>query len=51
MNEETREKIFKLIDYTRRLIHVAFIPLVLYIGITRTTPRPSLFRIISPLAA
>ncbi|KAI8849191.1 hypothetical protein BC829DRAFT_392146 [Chytridium lagenaria] len=51
MNEETRDRILKVIDWGRRIVHIGFIPLILYIGFTRSVPRPSLLRLISPLAA
>ncbi|KAI9105619.1 hypothetical protein DFS34DRAFT_600144 [Phlyctochytrium arcticum] len=51
MHEETRERIMKLVDLGRRAIHIGFIPFILYIGFTRSFPRPNVLRLISPLAA
>jgi len=50
MQEETKEKIMKVIDIGKTIIHYGFIPFVLYLGITRSNPRPSLIRLVSPLA-
>ncbi|RKO87436.1 hypothetical protein BDK51DRAFT_43719 [Blyttiomyces helicus] len=73
MQDETRERIIKFIDWAKKAVHVGFIPLVLYIvilgvneygsahaplpplapnkpGYTRSIPRPSLLRILVPLA-
>ncbi|KAI9229933.1 MAG: hypothetical protein DHS80DRAFT_13131 [Piptocephalis tieghemiana] len=49
MNDETREFIYRLTDITRRVLHFGFIPFVIYMGMTRSSPRPSLLRLISPL--
>ncbi|KAL2912815.1 translocase of the outer mitochondrial membrane [Polyrhizophydium stewartii] len=51
MNDETRERIARLMDWSKRAIHVGFIPLIIYLGFTATFPRPSFIKIISPLAA
>ncbi|KAJ3037719.1 hypothetical protein HDV00_001368 [Rhizophlyctis rosea] len=51
MQEETRDRIYKLFDWTKKVVHIGFIPFILYIGYTRSVPRPSLLKLISPLAA
>ncbi|KAI8805564.1 hypothetical protein BJ742DRAFT_820064 [Cladochytrium replicatum] len=51
MKEETRERIYKLFDFTKRVVHIGFIPLIIFLGYTRSVPRPSLIRLISPLSA
>ncbi|KAI9001836.1 hypothetical protein DFJ74DRAFT_455892 [Hyaloraphidium curvatum] len=51
MEEETRDRIMRLFDWGRQIFHVAYIPLILYLGYTRSNPRPSLLRLISPLAS
>ncbi|KAI9206155.1 uncharacterized protein BJ171DRAFT_498879 [Polychytrium aggregatum] len=50
MHEETRERLVKLFEWTRRFVHIGFIPLIIYIGYTRSVPKPSLLKMISPLA-
>ncbi|OZJ01976.1 hypothetical protein BZG36_04985 [Bifiguratus adelaidae] len=50
MKEENKERILKVFDFSKQIIHWGFIPFVLYLGITRSNPRPSLIRLISPLA-
>jgi hypothetical protein len=32
LQEETRDRIMKLLDWTKKAIHVGFIPLIIYIG-------------------
>ncbi|CAJ0751684.1 9469_t:CDS:2, partial [Entrophospora sp. SA101] len=44
------EKIVKILDITKTIFHWSFIPFILYLGFTRSNPRPSLIRMISPLA-
>ncbi|TPX72294.1 hypothetical protein SpCBS45565_g00647 [Spizellomyces sp. 'palustris'] len=51
MQEETRERIMKLFDWGKKAVHIGFIPFILYLGFTRSVPRPNLLRLISPLAA
>ncbi|KAJ3298492.1 hypothetical protein HDU79_010228 [Rhizoclosmatium sp. JEL0117] len=51
ISEETRDRITKFFGFAKKALHVAFIPLVLYIGFTSSSPRPSFLRLISPLAA
>ncbi|KAI9331822.1 Tom7-domain-containing protein [Zopfochytrium polystomum] len=51
MHEETRDRIMKVLDFGKRVIHIGFIPFILYLGFTRSVPRPSFLRLISPLAA
>ncbi|KAJ1505853.1 hypothetical protein HMI56_000902 [Coelomomyces lativittatus] len=38
------------LEIIKKVIHVGYIPLILYIGITRSEPRPSIIRLISPFA-
>ncbi|KAG4094098.1 Tom7-domain-containing protein [Neocallimastix lanati (nom. inval.)] len=51
MNEETKEKLIKAADFGRKAIHIGFIPLIIYLGYKNSNPKPSLLRLISPLAA
>ncbi|RKO96845.1 hypothetical protein CXG81DRAFT_26749 [Caulochytrium protostelioides] len=50
MQEKTRERLNSVMELTRKSLHIAFIPLIIYLGYTNSVPRPSLFRLISPLA-
>ncbi|CAG8763182.1 23023_t:CDS:2 [Dentiscutata erythropus] len=50
MREETKEKITKAIEIAKTIVHWGFIPFILYLGFTRSNPKPSLIRMI-PLAA
>ncbi|KAH8600798.1 TOM7 family-domain-containing protein [Bisporella sp. PMI_857] len=50
LSEETKERIGKLIDLSRVAVHYGYLPLIVYLGYTRSEPRPSLIRLFSPLA-
>ncbi|KZW04370.1 Tom7-domain-containing protein [Exidia glandulosa HHB12029] len=49
-SEETNERIMKLVDLGRTVLHYGWIPLIIYVGYTRSNPQPSLIKLISPLA-
>ncbi|EEU44727.1 uncharacterized protein NECHADRAFT_71843 [Fusarium vanettenii 77-13-4] len=42
LSEESKERIAKLIDVSRVAIHYGYLPLILYLGYTRSEPRPSI---------
>ncbi|KAH6892236.1 mitochondrial carrier domain-containing protein [Thelonectria olida] len=44
LSEESKERIIKLIDISRVAIHYGYLPLILYLGYTRSDPRPSVIR-------
>ncbi|KAK0758486.1 hypothetical protein N5P37_008884, partial [Trichoderma harzianum] len=44
LSEESKERIAKLIDISRVAIHYGYLPLILYLGYTRSDPRPSVIR-------
>ncbi|KAJ6438507.1 solute carrier family 25 (mitochondrial folate transporter), member 32 [Purpureocillium lavendulum] len=44
LSEESKERIAKLIDVSRVAIHYGYLPLILYLGYTRSDPRPSIIR-------
>ncbi|OBZ70044.1 Mitochondrial import receptor subunit TOM7 [Grifola frondosa] len=48
-SEETKERIIKGIELGRTILHYGWIPLIIYIGYTRSNPQPSLIKLISPL--
>ncbi|KAI5804060.1 mitochondrial outer membrane translocase complex, subunitt Tom7 [Peziza echinospora] len=50
LSEESKERITRLIDVGRIAVHYGYIPLILYLGYTRSNPKPALIRLISPLA-
>ncbi|EMC97404.1 hypothetical protein BAUCODRAFT_69055 [Baudoinia panamericana UAMH 10762] len=43
-SEETKERITRIIDFSRVAIHYGYLPLIIYLGYTRSNPRPSLIR-------
>ncbi|KAG6031373.1 hypothetical protein E4U40_007244 [Claviceps sp. LM458 group G5] len=44
LSEESKERIAKLIDVSRVALHYGYLPLILYLGYTRSEPRPSLIQ-------
>ncbi|OAQ97910.1 hypothetical protein LLEC1_08078, partial [Akanthomyces lecanii] len=44
LSEESKERIGKLIDISRVAVHYGYLPLILYLGYTRSDPKPSLIR-------
>jgi mitochondrial import receptor subunit TOM7 len=50
MQEETKEKIRKGIEWFKKIVHVGFIPFVIYMGYMKSYPRPNLMLFLSPLA-
>ncbi|KAK9798371.1 putative Tom7-domain-containing protein [Seiridium cardinale] len=44
LSEESKERIGKLIDVGRVAMHYGYLPLILYLGYTRSVPRPSVIR-------
>ncbi|KIM91217.1 hypothetical protein PILCRDRAFT_1399 [Piloderma croceum F 1598] len=60
-SEETKERITKIVEVGRThsypnlphlqtVLHYGWIPLIIYVGYTRSNPQPSLIKMISPLA-
>lgn len=39
-----QERITRVIDFSRIAIHYGYLPLIIYLGYTRSNPRPSLIR-------
>jgi len=39
-----QERITRVIDVSRIAIHYGYLPLIIYLGYTRSNPRPSLIR-------
>ncbi|KAK3392010.1 TOM7 family-domain-containing protein [Sordaria brevicollis] len=44
LSEESKERIGKLIDISRVVVHYGYLPLILYLGYTRSVPKPSIIR-------
>jgi len=49
-SEDTKEVIAKAVEIGRTVLHYGWIPLIIYVGFTRSNPQPSLIKLISPLA-
>ncbi|KAG8630859.1 hypothetical protein KVT40_002478 [Elsinoe batatas] len=49
-SEETKERIGRIIDISCNVIHYGYLPFILYLGYTRSNPRPTLIKLFSPLA-
>ncbi|KAL8400491.1 hypothetical protein RB594_000761 [Gaeumannomyces avenae] len=47
LSEESKERIGKLIDVSRVVIHYGYLPLILYLGYTRSEPRPSVIKYVN----
>ncbi|KAK4670345.1 translocase of the outer mitochondrial membrane [Podospora pseudopauciseta] len=44
LSEESKERIGKLIEISRVALHYGYLPFILYLGYTRSDPRPSMVR-------
>ncbi|KAI3334364.1 TOM7 family-domain-containing protein [Ustulina deusta] len=49
LSEESKERIGKIIEISKVAMHYGYLPLILYLGYTRSDPRPSIIRLLSPL--
>ncbi|GAW25596.1 putative TOM7 family protein [Rosellinia necatrix] len=49
LSEESKERIGKIIELSKFAMHYGYLPLILYFGYTRSDPRPSIIRLLSPL--
>ncbi|KAM0749848.1 putative mitochondrial import receptor subunit tom7 [Meredithblackwellia eburnea MCA 4105] len=49
-SEENKDRIVKGIETAKTIIHWTWIPLILFVGLSNTNPRPSIIKLISPLA-
>ncbi|KAI1407257.1 TOM7 family-domain-containing protein [Hypoxylon sp. FL1857] len=47
LSEESKERIGKIIEIGRVAMHYGYLPLILYLGYTRSDPRPSIIRYIA----
>ena len=41
---DDQERISKILDITREVVHYGYLPLILYLGFTRSEPKPSLIK-------
>ncbi|KAE9409952.1 hypothetical protein BT96DRAFT_805988 [Gymnopus androsaceus JB14] len=46
-SEDTKERIAKVIDVGRTVLHYAWIPMIIYVGFTRSNPQPSLIKCVT----
>lgn len=44
MSDEMRERIAAIIEFSRVTLHYTYIPLIVYLGYTRSNPKPDLLR-------
>ncbi|CAO1634626.1 unnamed protein product [Parajaminaea phylloscopi] len=50
LSEDARERINRSIAVAHNVLHYGWVPFVLYVGFARSSPKPSLIKLISPLA-
>lgn len=48
LSDESKERLAKMLDYSRTLAHYGFIPFILYLGWKASPTKPSLFNLLSP---
>ncbi|CAK9442184.1 uncharacterized protein LODBEIA_P59270 [Lodderomyces beijingensis] len=48
LSDESKERIVKLLDYSKVIAHYGFIPLILYLGWSATPSKPSILSLLSP---
>ncbi|KAK0206901.1 hypothetical protein DFS33DRAFT_1381992 [Desarmillaria ectypa] len=46
-SEDTKETIAKVVELGRAVLHYGWIPLIIYVGFTRSNPQPSLIKYVS----
>ncbi|KAF8524704.1 mitochondrial import receptor subunit TOM7 [Hysterangium stoloniferum] len=49
-SDETKERILKVVEFGRTILHYGWIPLIIYVGYKQSTPQPSLIKLLTPLA-
>ncbi|KAL6450469.1 TOM7 Mitochondrial import receptor subunit TOM7 [Candida maltosa Xu316] len=48
LSDESKERIIKLLDYSKTVAHYGFIPFVLYLGWSASANKPSILNLLSP---
>ncbi|RLV91189.1 Mitochondrial import receptor subunit TOM7 [Spathaspora sp. JA1] len=48
LSDESKERIIKLLDFSKTIAHFGFIPFVLYLGWSSSSNKPSIFNLLSP---
>ncbi|EEQ46986.1 conserved hypothetical protein [Candida albicans WO-1] len=48
LSDESKERIIKLLDYSKTVAHYGFIPFVSYLGWSATPNKPSILNLLSP---
>ncbi|KAF9448224.1 Tom7-domain-containing protein [Macrolepiota fuliginosa MF-IS2] len=43
-SEDTKERITKVVEIGRTVLHYGWIPFIIYVGFTRSNPQPSLIK-------
>lgn len=51
LSDESKERITKVLDYSKTIAHYGFIPFILYLGWSSTPERPNLFNLLTPIPA
>lgn len=51
LSDESKERITKVLDYSKTVAHYGFIPFILYLGWSSTPERPNLFNLLTPIPA
>ncbi|KAK9897235.1 hypothetical protein P389DRAFT_194864 [Cystobasidium minutum MCA 4210] len=50
LSAENKARVLQTIELGKTVVHWAWIPAILYFGLQSTSPRPSIVRLVSPLA-
>ncbi|KAI9216414.1 hypothetical protein BC828DRAFT_393613 [Blastocladiella britannica] len=49
-SEETNDRITAVTEFGKNVVYYGYIPLILYLGVTNSSPRPNLLRLFLPMA-
>ncbi|WFD33866.1 hypothetical protein MCUN1_000689 [Malassezia cuniculi] len=49
-SEDTKERIMRAVDVAKTIVHYGWVPFILYVGFMSSSPRPNLFKMLSPLS-
>ncbi|EPX74161.1 mitochondrial TOM complex subunit Tom7 [Schizosaccharomyces osmophilus] len=50
LTEESKERLIKVFNVGKTVTHYGWIPFILWLGYTQSSPKPQLMRVINPLA-
>ncbi|VEU23234.1 DEKNAAC104346 [Brettanomyces naardenensis] len=48
LSEESKERLAKILDTTRSIVHYSWIPFILYLGWQSTSTKPNFVQLVSP---